>query len=497
MGNFIRTKYEGVFVNGEWISCPDSEINEIVNPATEEKIGSAVVGSVNDWELAISAAREAFDLGEWRNFSCRQRADALGLFLDELEKNALEIIGLIVSESGHSYMVSSLIHFKATIEIVRHQLEICRVERTTNSAVFMTQDPFGIGDDVASASQVIRKPLGVVAAVVPFNAPFMLSILKIIPALAMGNTVVLKASELTPLQSLILGDVALSARLPRGILNVITGDKLVGELISRDPRVDCISFTGSDHVGSIVMEQSAPTLKRLILELGGKSASVVMPDADIRAAAIFGASMATTMSGQGCALCTRHIVHNSILPEYLDALRRALWGMSIGDTANPYNAMGPLINAKQLERVEHYVEVAKSEGGSIICGGKRPIYLDKGFFYEPTVIVGLDPNSKVCQDEIFGPVLVVLGFDTQEEAVQIANNTRYGLSGAVFTSNRGNAIKLASSFESGQVSINPSGVAIDVTAPFGGIKRSGFGREWGVEGLNEFSYQQTTVFPVG
>ncbi len=497
MSNLIRRNFENLFVDGRWVSCPNAKIVNIINPATEVGIGSAVVGTVNECEQAIDSARKVFDCGPWRQSPIKQRVAMLRSFLDVLEDNAVDIVKLIVAETGHSYMVSHEVHFKSTMEIVRHQLDLCSRDLTTNGSVFITPNPIGGHGDLANASRVIRKPLGVVAAIVPFNASFMLSLLKIIPALAMGNAVILKASELTPLQSLFLGDVALSEGFPPGVLNIITGDKSVGEMLSRDSRVDCISFTGSDSVGSFVMEQSAPTLKRLVLELGGKSASLVMPDADISAAAIFGAGMAVTMSGQGCALCTRHIVHNSIIAEYSDSLRRALWGMPIGDTANPYNLMGPLINAKQLERVEQYVELAKSEGGSILCGGRRPIYLNQGFFYEPTVIVGLEPSSRVCQEEIFGPVVAILGFDSEEEGLRIANDSAYGLGGAVFTSDRANAFKLASKIETGQVSINPSGIAIDISAPFGGIKRSGFGREWGLEGLNEFSYQQTTIFPVG
>jgi len=495
--SLIRRNFETLFVGGDWISCPKGKIIDIVNPATEVGIGSAAVGTVEECEQAIAAARKAFDIGPWRHSSIKQRVTKLSSFLDVLENNSVDIVKLIVSETGHSYMVSHEVHFKSAIRIVRYQLELCSRDLTANGNVFITPNPMEGSGDLANSSRVIRKPLGVVAAIVPFNASFMLSLLKIIPALAMGNTVILKASELTPLQSLILGDVALNEGFPPGAINIITGDKSVGELLSRDSRVDCISFTGSDSVGAFVMEQSAPTLKRLVLELGGKSASLVMHDADIASAAIFGAGMAVTMSGQGCALCTRHIVHNSIITEYLDFLRRALWGMPLGNTANPYNLMGPLINAKQLERVERYVDLAKSEGGSVICGGRRPVYLDQGYFYEPTVIVGLKSDSKVCQEEIFGPVVVVLGFDNEEEGLRIANDSAYGLGGAVFTSDRGNAFKLASKIETGQVSINPSGIAIDITAPFGGIKRSGFGREWGLEGLNEFSYQQTTIFPVG
>ena len=487
-----------LYINGQWLVPDSGEHRSVVNPATEEIIGSVAMAGLADCDNAIAAARSAFDQSGWRYLERHERADLLSQFLDCVEADKMGLVDCIVAESGHSFAVTSQVHIDIALAIARQQVAFARQNLDEMTPVSIIPNPFNGGaTQVASASRVIRKPHGVVAAITPFNANFMLALIKIVPALLMGNTVVLKGSELTPLEVLQLGMYADQAGMPAGVLNIILGDASVGDRLVTHEDVDVVSFTGSDEVGSLIMGNAAPGLKRVLLELGGKSASVVLADADLGTAALFGAANVTTMAGQGCGLCTRHIVHTTILEEYIERLKRTLWAMSIGNPANRFNAMGPLISRQQLERTQRFVAMAREEGGKVVCGGRRPVHLDRGYFYEPTLITGLSPDSEVCQQEIFGPVIVVLGFDSDEEALAIANNSRYGLSGALFSADKGKALQMAERIDTGWVTINAAVIAPDTHAPFGGIKRSGFGKEWGLEGLKEFSYQQTLNFPVG
>lgn len=490
-------EYNKLYIDGEWVSPTREGRESVINPATEEVIGSVAMAAVVDCERAIEAARRAFHETDWRYLERSARADIVEKFLEVVEANKMSVVDCIVAESGHSFAVTVQVHFDMAVAIARQQVGFARQNLDEMTPVTTMPNPLNGGaTHVASSSNIIRKPLGVVAAITPFNANFMLALLKVVPALLMGNTVVLKGSELTPLQVMKLGAYAEEAGLPPGVLNIIMGDAAVGECLSTHEDIDLVTFTGSDKVGSLIMGGAAPSLKRLLLELGGKSASVVLADADLATAALFGAANTTTMAGQGCGLCTRHIVHNSIIEAYVERVKRILWTMSIGNPTNRYNAMGPLISRQQLELTERFVAMALEEGGKIECGGRRPPYLARGYFYESTLITGLSPESEVCQQEIFGPVIAVIGFDTDEEAIAIANNSRYGLSGALFSSDKGKAYQMASRMDTGWVTINAAVIAPDVHAPFGGIKRSGYGKEWGLEGLKEFSYQQTLNFPV-
>ncbi len=489
--------FDRFFIDGRWRPAAGAARRPVVNPATEAVIGEVPLADAADCERAVQAARRAFDSGAWRDLERRERCDRVDAFLDAVEADKAETLNCIVAESGHAFSVTLQLHFDMAVSIARHQVALARQNLNESTPVAVAPNPLNGGaTQVASTSSVIRKPLGVVAAITPFNANFMLSLLKVVPALLMGNTVVLKASEVTPLEVMRLGDHAERAALPPGVFNIVLGDPVIGERLTTHADVDLVSFTGSDAVGARIMGNAAPSLKRVLLELGGKSASVVLQDADLSTAALFGAANATTMSGQGCGLCTRHIVHNTILREYVEHVQRIFWTMPVGDPTNRFNAMGPLISGAALERTERFVAMAREAGGRVECGGRRPAYLDRGYFYEPTLITGLAPDSAVCQEEIFGPVIAILEFDSDEEAITIANHSRYGLSGAVFSADRGKAYRLASRIDTGWVSVNAAVIAPDVHAPFGGIKRSGFGREWGLEGLKEFSYQQTLNFPV-
>jgi len=309
-----------------------------------------------------------------------------------------------------------------------------------------------------------------------------------------GNTVVLKPSPFTPFCALIVAEVAAEVGLPRGVLSVITGGKEVGEMLTTDPRVDLISFTGSDTVGAAIMAQAAPTLKRLHFELGGKSAHIVRGDANLPGAVGSGMSY-LTHAGQGCALTTRHLVHNSIRKQYVEMLAGAHSMVKIGDPTDPTVGLGPLIRESQRAKAEFYTAEGLKGGATLVTGGKRPAGLDKGFFFEPTLFDNVDNKSRLAQEEVFGPVAAVIGFDTDEEAIDLANDSPFGLSGSVWSSDLSAAFEIASAVRTGGVSINGGGsVPGAPVTPFGGFKRSGFGREWGEEGLNAFTELKSISF---
>jgi aldehyde dehydrogenase (NAD+) len=299
--------------------------------------------------------------------------------------------------------------------------------------------------------------------------------------------VVLKPSPYTPFQALVLAGAAHEAGLPPGVFNVITGATAVGELLTKDERVDLVSFTGSDTVGSAIAAQCAPTLKRLVLELGGKSALIVRQDANLKMALAQSLRGFTSHAGQGCAMNTRLLVHNSIRNSFVEQLAAAAQLVRVGDPADPATEMGPLIRAVARDRVERYVKSGLNSGARLKAGGKRPENLNRGFYYEPTLFDDVDPDSVIAQDEIFGPVGVVIGYDTDDEAIQIANRSRFGLRGGIISADVGRAYEMALRIRTGGLTLNGGSGTQMSAGPFGGVKRSGYGRELGEEGLNEFT----------
>jgi len=357
--------------------------------------------------------------------------------------------------------------------------------------------PAADGTTVLGANVLSREPVGVVSAITPYNFPFFLNVGKIIPAMAVGCSVVLKPSPFTPFEALILGQIAEEVGLPRGVLNIVTGGADVGAALTTDKRVDLVSFTGSDTVGAAIQAQAAPTLKRVLLELGGKSALIVRADANIQEAAMAGVMGFTAHCGQGCALTTRHLVHNSVKAQYIEAVKAMVGGMKIGNPADPSVSVGPLIREQARARSENYVEIARSEGARLVLGGKRPEGFDKGFFFEPTLFDDVHNSHRIAQEEVFGPIGVVIGFDTDEEALEIANDSEFGLGGGIYSRDVGKAYEMALKMRVGGVAINGGCGTMSSNAPFGGIKRSGYGREYGVEGLNEFTYMKAIGFHGG
>ncbi len=490
---FLKT--DGLYIGNEWVAPASGDKEEVINPATEEVIGLAPLGGPAEVEAALASAREAFDSGPWPTMSAKERAAKLQELHGALLARAAEIQNLIIAEAGATQILAQTLQFGIPMQHMQYFINACQREPAMPLPVEVTPSP--AGTKVLGAGVKVREPVGVVSAITPYNFPFFLNISKIAPALAMGNAVVLKPSPYTPFEALIIAEVAAEIGLPKGVLNVVTGGKEVGEALTTDDRIDLITFTGSDSVGSAIMGQAAPGLKRVLLELGGKSALIVREDADLHQAAMAGLMGFTIHCGQGCALTTRHLVHNSVREQYVQTLAGMAAHVKVGNPSDAETGMGPLIRAVQRDRVEHYVELGRDSGATLVAGGKRPEGLTKGFFYEPTLFDNVDNKSQIAQDEIFGPVGVVIGYDTDDEAVALANDSKYGLSAGVFSADVGLAYEMALRLKTGGVSINGGSGKMSSHAPFGGIKRSGIGREYGEEGLDEYTNLKAISFHGG
>lgn len=483
-----------LYIGGEWLRDTPSRM-EIINPASEEVIGHAAVADKQICEQAISAAREAFDKGAWPRMSMRERVGILNRMHAHLMAKRSEIIDLIVSEAGATRMLAEFLHFGMAMKHATHLLDEALRLQPALTPVELTPSPDG--RTVLGTSVTLHEPIGVVSAITAYNFPFFLNVTKLFHALTMGNTVILKPSPYTPMQASILGEAAEAAGLPKGVLNIVNGDVETGTQLTTDKRVDMVTFTGSDKVGSAIMAQAAPTLKKVHMELGGKSALIVRADADLMKAAQSGLGGFTVQAGQGCALTTRHLVHNSIRQAYVDTLKAMATHIKVGDPADPATHMGPLIREVARQRTEQYVSLGLEEGAKLVFGGRRPEGVTRGYFHEPTLFDDVQNDMRIAQEEIFGPVGVVIGYDTDEEAIEIANASDFGLHGSIFSADAGKAYQMAMQIRTGGMAINGGGGTMLSDAPFGGYKRSGLGREYGRDGLLEFTQIKSISFRAG
>jgi aldehyde dehydrogenase (NAD+) len=451
-----------------------------INPATEEVIGFAADGMAGDMDRAVAAARGAFDDTDWardtdfRVHCLRQLRDALNAEIESLRTITVAEVGtpVALTHGGQLQMPVDDLEFPA---------------QTAESYSWTTDLGVAAPLGISSRRTVVREPFGVVAAITPWNFPHQLNLAKIGAALATGNTVVLKPAPDTPWCAAEVGRiVAERTDIPPGVLNIVTSsDHAVGAQLAADSRVDLVSFTGSTVTGSAVMTAAAQTVKKVFLELGGKSAFIVLDDADLAAACAKAAFAVARHAGQGCAFTSRLLVPRERYDDAVASAAHAMKQVRVGDPADPDTVCGPVISARQRDRVEGYLRLALDEGGFFACGGGRPPHLASGFYVEPTVIGGLTNEARVAREEIFGPVLTVLAYDDDADAVRIANDSPYGLSATVYGADPERAGRLATRLRVGTVNVN-GGIWYSADMPFGGYKQSGIGREMGLAGFEEY-----------
>lgn len=462
---------------------------DVINPATEEVIGQAADGTAADMDAAIGAARAAFDTTDWsRDHALRARC--LRQLRDALLAHADEFRDLTVAEVGCPVFLTHGPQFEGPVRDLGYFADLAEAYQWTRD--LGEAKPMGL----KNTREVRFEAAGVVGAITPWNFPHQINFAKIGPALAAGCTVVLKPAPDTPWCAALVGKViAEETDFPPGVINIVTSsDHALGAQLSTDPRVDLVSFTGSTATGKKVMASAAESLKKVFLELGGKSAFIVLDDADLASACSMAAFNVVTHAGQGCAITTRLVVPREKLDDAISATRDSLAGLAAGDPTDGGTICGPLISATQRARVESYIELARSEGGTIEIGGGRPADKDSGFFVEPTLISGLDNSARVAQEEVFGPVLVIIPHDGDDDAIRIANDSPYGLSGAVWGTDPARIDKVVDGVRTGTMGIN-GGIWYSADVPFGGYKQSGIGREMGVAGFEEYLESKAVATP--
>jgi aldehyde dehydrogenase (NAD+) len=477
-----------LLINGELRVAASGASYAVHSPWTGEQIGTASNAGKDDLAEAIAAARRAFDDTDW-SVNTTLRKSVLGRYAAALKANRDRIAALArdeVGSAGFGIMGPQCDIPLGMLDGVLGLLDTYQWERD-----------IGVGETfgVRSRRIVRREATGVVGAITPWNVPLQINLAKIMPALAAGCTVILKPAPETPLIGALLGELAVEAGVPPGVLNVLTGADAVtlGEGLVSDPRVDLISFTGSSAVGKRIMAQGAPSLKRVFLELGGKSASILLDDIDVAAQAA-NALMVLFHAGQGCAHLTRLLVPRAKYDVAVEVLKGGFENVPYGDYEDPSQLMGPLISERQRQRVLDYIEIGKAEGARLVCGGGIPKNRPKGYFVQPTLFADVNNTMRIAREEIFGPVLVVIAHDGDDDAIRIANDSDYGLSGSVTSSSFERAMQVARRVRTGTMSVN-GGVWYGADAPFGGYKHSGIGREMGIEGFEEYLEIKTIAVP--
>jgi aldehyde dehydrogenase (NAD+) len=470
-----------LYIDGKVRGAAGGKTYDVINPWTGDVVGQAADGSAEDVNAAIAAARQAFDETDWST-NHQKRLDLVVKFRDALLANKARLADLAQFEAGSAKGALFAAQVDGAIAGVNALIDLFPTVRWEEDRG--DQQAYG----ATTHRTIVYEAVGVVGAITPWNVPLYVNLEKVVSALLAGCTVILKPAPDTPGLGSILGEIAAEIGFPAGVFNVVTSQDpaTAGEMLVTDLRVDLITFTGSTAIGKRIMEKGGPTLKRLFLELGGKSANIVLDDAPEFAMAV-ARGIVAFHAGQGCAICTRLLVPRSRYQEALAVLQQAYAGFADkwGDINDPTQIMGPVISKKQLDRVMGYIELGKNEGARLLAGGNARPDKGGGFFVEPTCFVDVDNKMRIAQEEIFGPVLVVIPFEDDEDAIRIANDSDYGLSGMVWSGNQERAMKLAKRIRTGSVSIN-GGMCIAGDLPFGGYKRSGIGRAWGREGIEEY-----------
>jgi acyl-CoA reductase-like NAD-dependent aldehyde dehydrogenase len=467
------------YVAGDWVEGGERFLVE--NPADETTVTELAATPIDEVRRAVTEARRVFDAGVWANRPAFERVRVLHALLDHLETLHQPLVASMVAEAGQPVLFAEMAQYAAGMMLARNTIELYQ-SLPHEEANPVPSDELLRGRVALSLRR--HEPVGVVVAITPYNGAIIMAFQKLFAALMAGNSVVLRPSPLTPLSSLAFAAAAEAAELPAGVLSVVIEPGAAGaELLTTHPAVDMVSFTGSTAVGRQILAQAAPTVKRVALELGGKSAQIYLPDALHRAAA--GAAQVVAMTaGQACVAATRMLVPKDRKDEVLEAVSAAYRGISVGPPSDQSATMGPLITAAARERCERFVTLAEEQGGKVVVGGGRPAGLERGFYFEPTILDLPGNDNPAAQEEIFGPVLAVIGYRDIDDAVRIANDSVYGLSGQVYGADAAAATAVARRIRSGAVNVNTA--LFSAYAPSGGYKQSGIGRERGVEGIRAF-----------
>ncbi len=478
-------EYGKLFINGEWIAPTGGGTIDVISPASEEVIGRVPEAGAEDVDKAIAAARTAFDEGPWPHMSGAERADCMARVTAALGARTQEIGELVSNEMGTPISISTMVQASMPIMFFNYYVDLARSYEFEE-----------IRKGMMGSSLVAKEGVGVVGAIVPWNYPLYLTMAKLGPAFAAGCTVVLKPASEAPLNAHVLAECIEEAGLPPGVFNMVPGaGRVVGNQLVEDPRVDKISFTGSTEAGRAIMSKCGEQIKRVTLELGGKSACILLDDAPLDMAIPTAAQAAMLNSGQTCIAQTRLLAPRSTYDDVVARMTETVSQMKVGEPLDPTTTLGPLVSGRQRDIVEGYVNAGQEEGAKITTGGGRPSGFAKGYYVEPTVFAGVDNKMRIAQEEIFGPVLSVIPYDTVDEAVAIANDSIYGLSGGVWAGDPEKGLDVAKRIRTGTMSVNTMGM--NLAAPFGGYKQSGIGRELGPEGILPYIEFKSIALPGG
>lgn len=480
----MRHVYEELYLGGEWRRSHSGRTITVVSPIDEQPVGTTPLADTSDVDIAVSSARAALRSAEWAGLAPADRADLLDRFADELEKTSAARAALTTIQNGAPIAFAHWAEGDGPVGLLRYFTALARATPLEEHRPRVD----GMGTTI-----VRREPVGVVAAIVPWNAPQFLAMTKVAPALAAGCAVVIKPSPETPLDAFELAAAADRAGLPAGVLNIVPGGADVGEYLVAHPGVDKVAFTGSTAAGGKISEVCGRLMRPVTLELGGKSAAIVLDDADLATTVQGLATSSLINNGQVCFLSTRILVPRTRHDEMVEAVAGLASGLSVGDPFDTGTQVGPLVSRRQRDRVEAYIALGRESGATVAAGGGRPDR-DKGWFVQPTVFGGVGNDTRIAREEIFGPVLSVIPYRDLDEAVAIANDSEYGLGGTIWTTDVDKGVDLARRVETGTVGVNFYN--LDYGSPFGGVKASGIGRELGPEGLASY-FQLKSIFLAG
>jgi aldehyde dehydrogenase (NAD+) len=482
------------YIGGAWVQSAGDATVDIVDPSTEEVIAAVPRATPDEATAAIATARRAYDHGPWRWMTPRERGQALARFAEALDNRRDDLVSIAVRQLGALVGLAQGLQVGFAIDAAHRYADLAAHHDALEKSSFEGL-PFDTTRQNHKVRVVQRVPAGVVSAITPFNYPLMMNVQKVFPALAVGCSVVLKPTPTTCLDAAVMAEAADDAGLPEGVLSILLGGEAdVGEVMASDPRVDVVTFTGSTATGRRIMELAAPTVKKTVLELGGKSPNIVFADADLDAFFLTDPGN-LRHCGQGCGQLTRLLVEDAIHDEVVERLRDRLETMVVGPPDDPTTELGPLVNQRQYDRVLGYIQAGQEEGARLVCGGGRPDHLPRGYYVQPTLFADVDNSMRIAQEEIFGPVPVVIRFSGEDEAIRIANDSIYGINGSVWTSDLQKAWRVASRVLTGNMGINC--LANVMEGPHGGFKQTGIGREWWEWSMQEYLELRAFSYEVG